>query len=109
MPVKRLLMGRKGTNPFRPPFRVGHRVALGRDRRSPFLHGMARVIDVGGCLKEADAETARRAYRELIEELKHSGVDVVIMGRDWDAIGQDFQLAVGNAVDQGTLTQAAYE
>ena len=109
MPIKRLLMGREGTNPSRPPLPVVRHVTVDRDRISPFLHGMARVIDVGGCLRQADAAGARRAYRELIEELDHSGIDVVIIGRDWEALGQDFQFVVGTAVDQGTLTEATYE
>ena len=109
MPMKRSLILQKGTNPSRPPFRVGHRFALDLYQRSSFLNGMARVIDVGGCLRKADAKAARRSYRELIEELAHSSVDVVMIGRDWDAVGQDFQFAVGTAVDRGALTEAAYE
>lgn len=109
MPVKKFLMGREGSNPSRPPLHIVHRVALDSDRRSPFLHGMTRAVDVGGCLRQTNAEAARRLSRELIAELASPDVDVVIIGGDWDAVGQDFRFVAGTAVSQGTLAETTYE
>ena len=96
MPVKKFLMGRASTNRSRPELRAIHHVALDSDRSWPFLRGMARVIDVGGALRETDAEAARKEYRELIKALRRRNIDVVTIGSDLDAVGQDFRCVIGS-------------
>ena len=100
MSVKKFLMGRAGSYQVRPESRTVHRVALDSDRSLPFLRGMARVIDVGGALRETNAEAARREYRELIKALRRRNVDVMIIGSDLDAMGQDFRRVIGPAADR---------
>ena len=109
MAMKNPLLRWRGESKHRRMRRARHHALRNFARKPPLVRGLARTVDVGGLLRDADVESALRARREIAEALKRSGLDVVVIGEDWDTVGRDFQSVVGPAVGKVASTEAGHE
>ena len=109
MPKAKIAVWTRGKSPNRRVIRVGNRIVMDHGRRSPFLHGMAKAIDVGGLLREADVVSARRTRCRRMEELQRSSVDTLAIDEAWGAVGGYFQRVIGSPAGRTTAVEAANE
>lgn len=87
---------RKVYKPTSRGTRVSSRLVRQYDRQSPFVHGLARAIDVGGHLRAVDVEAARKMKCQCIETLNHPDADQIAIYRAWDAVGGYFHGVIGH-------------
>ena len=101
MPRTRRRIAKQGYRRTRRGDRVGHRIFISHEHRSPFVHGMARTVDVGGILRDVDIVAARRAWSENSKALKCPDTDSATLSLAWDAVGGYFRRVIGPVVGGG--------
>ena len=81
------------------------RVKMGRhyivshyDDASPFVHGMARVVDVGGLLRTTNVGAVRQVQSGRLKALKQTNHNAVTTHRVMGRVGTYFQRVIGQPI-----------
>ena len=109
MAMKNPLWWRRGDGRIRRVRRARHHSLRDFHPKSPFVRGMARAVDAGGLLREADFLITCKFIRKQSEELARPDADIIAISSDWDALGRHYRHAIGQSDERISLIKAANE
>ena len=73
---------------------------------SPFVHGMAKVVDVGGILCETNTQVGRKAQERRLKWSKQPDLNVVEMSNVMGTVGTYFQRVIEPPVQRSAPMKA---
>lgn len=75
-----------------------HYIVSNYDDASPFVQGMARVVDVGGLLRTTNVGAARKVQCRHLKALKQPNHNAVTTHRVMGEVGAYFQRVIGQPI-----------